>query len=93
MEDEQQRFGFSDLYIRPKLPYDERFAYLCEINSGMSVAGAKRHYETLQHCPDGYTYYGEVERGKAPADAIAHDIAYSIDGELMPDYVVVFRKV
>lgn len=84
--------SISDLYFKPKVPFDERFAHLCAIDSGASLAGAKRHYETMQHCPEGYRYYGKVERSKAPADAIIHDTAYSIDGELMLDYVVVFKK-
>lgn len=87
----------SDTYTRPNGPFNESYARACEINFGMSRAGAERHYQLMLQVPEGYSYHGIVPAEKDlsvyPRETIviATEV-YDLDGNPMPGHVAIAMK-
>lgn len=95
--DQEISYKASDTYTRPEGPFNNSYVTACEINYGMSRAGAEKHYQLMQMVPDGFRYHGKV-----PADynldiypretCIIATETYDLDGNPQLGYVAIAMK-
>ena len=86
---------FDLLYRKSTEPFSEAYAQLYEIDAGGNYEGARRHWEAMQYCPNGYRYHGKIPRAEvvkwsSEQYTIVDVPTYTLDGDPNPDYVLLF---